>query len=66
MIKSDEQSIWEALRGLSVIGQEANLPLIERYASGAEPVSDRIKQQAAQTANAIQSRANSSDKTTKP
>jgi hypothetical protein len=65
-IKSDEQSIWEALRGLSVIGQEADLPLIEHYASGAEPTSDRIKQQAAQTAKAIKSRANSSDKTTKP
>jgi len=57
-IKSDEQSIWEALRGLSVIGEQDDLPLIERYASGAEPVSDRIKQQAALTANAIKSRAN--------
>jgi len=56
-VKSDEQSIWEALRGLSVVGQEDDLPLIERYASGAEPVSDRIKQQAALTANAIKSRA---------
>ncbi len=56
-IKSDEQSIWEALRGLSVVGEEDDLPLIERYASGAEPVSGRIKQQAALTANAIKSRA---------
>ena len=56
-IRSDEQSIWEALRGLSVVGQEEDLPLIERYANGAEPVSDRIKQQAALTANAIKSRA---------
>jgi len=56
-VKSDEQSIWEALRGLSVVGQEDDLPLIERYASGAEPVSDRIKQQAALTAKAIKSRA---------
>jgi biotin carboxyl carrier protein len=55
-IKSDEQSVWEALRGLSVVGQAEDLPLIERYASGAEPVSDRIKQQAALTANAIKSR----------
>lgn len=56
-IKPDEQSIWEALRGLSVVGLEDDLPLIDRYASGAEPVSDRIKQQAALTANAIKSRA---------
>jgi hypothetical protein len=64
-IKSDEQSIWEALRGLSVVGQEEELPLIERYSSGAEPANDRIKQQAVLTANAIKSHANSRDKTTK-
>jgi biotin carboxyl carrier protein len=56
-IKSDEQSLWEALRGLSVIGRQEDLPLIENYASGAEPSSERIKQQAALTANAIKSRA---------
>jgi biotin carboxyl carrier protein len=56
-IKPDEQSVWEALRGLSVVGEEEDLPPIERYASGAEPASDRIKQQAALTANAIKSRA---------
>jgi len=55
-IKSDEQSVWEALRGLSVVGEEQDLAPIERYASGAEPVSDRIKQQAALTANAIKRR----------
>ena len=55
-IKSDEQSIWEALRGLSVVGQQEDVPLIARYASGAEPVSDRLKQQAALTASAIKSR----------
>jgi HEAT repeat protein len=56
-IKSDEESVWEALRALSVVGRETDLPVIERYASGTEPVSDRIKQQAALTANAIKSRA---------
>lgn len=54
-IKSDEQSIWETLRGLAVVGQEEDLPLIERYANGSEPVNDRLKQQAALTANAIKS-----------
>jgi biotin carboxyl carrier protein len=57
MLKSDEQSVWEALRGLAVVGQQDDLPLIERYASGAETVSDRIKQQATLTANAIKSRS---------
>ncbi|MGH9872382.1 MAG: HEAT repeat domain-containing protein [Pyrinomonadaceae bacterium] len=55
-LKSDEQSIWEALRGLSVVGQPEDLGLSERYASGAEPVSDRLKQQARLTANAIRNR----------
>ena len=56
-IKSDEQSVWEALRGLSVVGRPEDLGLIERYANGAEPVSERLKQQATLTANAIKNRA---------
>jgi hypothetical protein len=56
-INSDEQSIWEALRALSVIGEQQDLALIERYSSGVEPMSDRIKQQAALTVKAIKSRA---------
>ncbi len=56
-LKSDEQSVWEALRGLAVVGQPEDVSLIDRYASGAEPVSDRLKQQAVLTANTIKSRA---------
>lgn len=55
-IKADEQSIWEALRGLAVIGEQEDVPLVERYASGVD-VSERVKQQAAMTANAIKARA---------
>ncbi len=55
-IKSDEGSVWEALRGLAVLGTEEDLPIVERFAGGAEPASERIKQQAAQTVNAIKSR----------
>ncbi|HEV7475401.1 MAG TPA: HEAT repeat domain-containing protein [Pyrinomonadaceae bacterium] len=62
-MKPDEQNIWEALRALSVVGEEADVALIERYAKGDEPVSDRIKQQAALTANTIRSRMNSKSKT---
>ena len=54
-IKSDEQSIWEALRGLAVVGGIEELAAVDRYRSGAD-VSDRIKQQAALTSNAIESR----------
>ena len=56
-LKSDEQSVWEALRALSVVGQPEDLGLIESYASGAEPVSERLKNQATLTANAIKHRA---------
>jgi len=56
-MKSDEQSVWEALRGLAVVGQEEDIALINNYSGGAEQVSDRLKQQAALTANVIKSRA---------
>ncbi|HYU98221.1 MAG TPA: HEAT repeat domain-containing protein [Pyrinomonadaceae bacterium] len=55
-IKSDEQSIWEALRALSVVGRPEDLGLIESYVSGTEPVNARLKQQATLTANAIKHR----------
>ncbi len=56
-INSDEQTIWEALRGLAVVGKHEDLPIIERYATAVGTSTDRIKQQAALTANAIKSRA---------
>ena len=56
-IKPDEQSIWEALRALAVVGEQPDLTLIQSYAGGAEPVSERLKQQASLTANAIKSRS---------
>jgi hypothetical protein len=56
-IKADEQSIWEALRALAVVGQPEDLGLMESYISGAEPVGERLKQQATLTANAIKQRA---------
>ncbi|HBB88958.1 MAG TPA: hypothetical protein DC047_15235 [Blastocatellia bacterium] len=64
-IKSDEQSIWEALRALAVVGTREDLALIENYASGAATNSDRLKQQAALTANAIKSRMNVNEKSIK-
>ena len=56
-LKSDEQSVWEALRGLAVVGQEQDLAIIERYANGTDTTSERMKQQATLTANAIKSRS---------
>lgn len=55
-MKSDEQSIWEGLRGLSLVGQPEDLPVVERYVNGSEPASERIKQQATLTAGAIRDR----------
>lgn len=64
-INSDEESLWEALRGLSLVGELNDLPMAERYAQDAVS-SDRIKQQAALTAKAIQSRVGEGTQSAKP
>lgn len=56
-INSDEDSLWEALRGLALIGEPQDLPAIEPFARGTVVESDRIEQQATLTVKAIQSRA---------
>jgi hypothetical protein len=53
-ITSDEQSVWEALRALALIGKAEDLPLIESYSSGS--ASDRLKQQAVLTAKTVRER----------
>ena len=52
---SDEDSVWEALRGLALVGTKDDLQLVQSYATSTE-VSTRIKDQATATAKAIQSR----------
>ena len=52
---SDEDSVWEALRGLALAGTADDLPLVQSYADSSE-VSGRIKEQAGLTAKAISSR----------
>lgn len=54
-LNSDEGSVWEALRALSIVGTKEDLPLIETYATSSE-VSKRIKEQAGLTINAINHR----------
>jgi hypothetical protein len=51
-LNSDEQSVWEALRALSLVGTAEDLPLIESYASSTE-VSTRVKEQASLTSKSI-------------
>lgn len=58
-LSADEESIWEAMRGLSLVGDRDDLPVLEQYERGAAPGpkrSDKIKEQAALTARAIRSR----------
>jgi hypothetical protein len=56
-IFSDEASVWEALRGLALVGDENDLKGIRDYLQNT-PVTDRIKEQAALTVKSIQSRNN--------
>ena len=54
-INSDEESVFEALRGLALIGTTEDLPIIQSYANSDE-VSKRVKEQASLTAQAISNR----------
>ncbi len=54
-LNSDEGSVWEALRGLSLVGAVEDLEIVQSYASS-EDVSTRVREQADLTAKAIQSR----------
>ena len=54
-LNSDEDSVWEALRGLALAGTAEDLPLVQSYADSNE-VSGRIKEQAGLTAQAINRR----------
>ncbi len=54
-LDSDENSVWEALRGLSLVGTSEDLAAVEPYAYSGE-ASERVRDQAKQTLNAIQTR----------
>ena len=56
ILSPDSASVWEALRALYFVGQREDLVLVERYALGVNKMPDEVKQQAALTAQAIQSR----------
>lgn len=56
-INSDEDSLWEAMRGLALIGEPRDVPAIEPYAKGSVASSDRTRQQADLAIKAIRSRA---------
>ncbi len=58
-IESDDESRWEALRGLALIGVAADQPVVERYLQPSVKVSDQIREQARLTVKAIQQRSDS-------
>lgn len=54
-LNSDEESVYEALRGLSLIGTAEDVELIQGYATRSDATS-RVRQQAELTINAIKNR----------
>ena len=52
-----DDQVWEALRALYLVGQTADLPAIRPYERESRDVSDRVRQQAQLTDQAIRSRA---------
>jgi len=54
-LNSDENSVWEALRGLSFVGTAEDVPVIESYANASD-VSTRIRDQANLTLKSIKAR----------
>jgi len=55
-IAPGEDQVWEALRALYLVGTQEDLEDVERFARGVPGISDRIRQQAALTADAIRRR----------
>ena len=55
-ITPDVETVENALVALSYVGKREDLSLVERYSQGVEEMPERIKEQAALTAKAIQSR----------
>ena len=54
-LNSDEASVWEALRALTIIGRKEDLSVVQGYS---ESGSNRIKEQARRTVNVLQNKTN--------
>ncbi len=54
-LNSDEDSIWEGLRGLALVGTSHELSAVQQFANSND-VSERVREQAKLTAKAIESR----------
>jgi len=58
-ITPSEDQVWEALRGLYLVGGAEDLEAVRKFARGSEGISTRVKQQAEITAQAIEKRIGS-------
>ena len=55
-VSPGEDQVWEALRGLYVIGTRADLDVVAQYLKPSDDIPERVRQQAALTRQAIQER----------
>lgn len=53
---ADKNHVWEALRGLFLVGQPPDLEAVERFTHPIPGIPDSVARQAAETADAIRSR----------
>jgi hypothetical protein len=54
-LNSDENSVWEALRGLALVGSYTDVPVVNIYVNSND-VSAKVREQAKSTVNAIETR----------
>jgi hypothetical protein len=57
VLSPTEGQVWEALRGLYLVGQPEDLPEVERYAQGVSGMPARVREQAMLAAQAIRTRS---------
>jgi hypothetical protein len=56
-VQPETEQVWEALRGLYVVGTMEDLPAVTSYERDLPEISDRVRQQAKLTEQAIRSRS---------
>jgi hypothetical protein len=57
LLSPDPQAAWEALRGLYLVGQAEDVPIVESFLRTTSPLPPAVKEQARLTLQAIRSRA---------
>ena len=62
MVDPGTEQVWEALRGLYLVGQLEDIPVVARYEREVPDIPDHIRQQAVETEKAIRERASTPGK----